>query len=36
MQSMLDLYVMSQERNVHQEMMGNGGQESKGTLVELF
>jgi methyl-accepting chemotaxis protein len=36
MKSMLDLYVMSQQRNVHQELIGNGEQESKGALVELF
>jgi methyl-accepting chemotaxis protein len=36
MQAMLNLYVMSQQRNVHQEIVGNGEQECKGPLIELF
>lgn len=36
MESMMDLYVMSQQRNVHQERVGGEDVESKGDLIELF
>jgi len=31
-----ETYVMSQQRNIHNKVMGNGIEESKGPLVELF